>query len=176
MKPRETRWKIAALLALGVFVNYLDRVNLTVAHGALERDFHVSYVTFGWLLSTYSFTYAICQIPMGLLLDRFGVRKLCIISAALVTIASFVSALSPTLGFMFASRLLLGVGESPLFPGNAKAVGLWFAAEERGRATSLFDSMAKFASGIGVPVIGFILLSTGWRSVFAFTDFARWVI
>lgn len=181
--PRIIRWKIATLLALGVLVNYLDRVNLTVAHGALERDFHISYVTFGWLLSTYNFTYAICQIPMALLLDRFGVRKLGILSAALVTMASFVAAVSPTLGFMFASRLLLGVGESPLFPGNAKAVGLWFPVEERSRATSMFDSMAKLASGIGVPIIGFILLRTGWRSGFAFTGlctlgyltvFARW--
>jgi ACS family D-galactonate transporter-like MFS transporter len=183
MKPWVTRWKIAVLLALGVLVNYLDRVNLTVAHSALERDFHVSYVTFGWLLSTYSFAYAICQIPIGLLLDRFGVRRLGIISAALVSLASFLSAISPSLGFMFASRILLGVGESPLFPGSVKAVGLWFPAEERSRATSLFDSMAKLASGIGVPIIGFILLRTGWRSGFAFTGvctlaylwmFARW--
>lgn len=183
MTPRPARWRIALLLALGVLVNYFDRVNLTVAHGALERDFHVSYVTFGWLLSTYNFAYAICQIPMGVLLDRFGVRKLCMLSAALVAMASFLSAVSPTLSFMFASRLLLGVGESPLFPGSAKAVGLWFPAEERGRATSLYDSMAKLASGIGVPIIGFILLRSGWRSGFAFTGlctlgylwaFSRW--
>jgi MFS transporter, ACS family, D-galactonate transporter len=183
MMSPATRWKIAVLLALGVLVNYLDRVNLTVAHGSLERDFHVSYVTFGWLLSTYNFAYAICQIPIGLLLDHFGVRRLGIISAALVTMASFLSAVSPSLGFMFASRILLGVGESPLFPGSVKAVGLWFPAAERSRATSLFDSMAKLASGIGVPIIGFILLRAGWRSGFAFTGlctlgylgmFARW--
>jgi MFS family permease len=183
MTPKASRWGIAFLLAAGVFVNYLDRVNLTVAHGALANDFHLRDVAFGWLLSTYNFTYALCQIPMGVLLDRFGVRRLGILSAALVSLASFMSALSPVLWILFFSRLVLGVGESPLFPGNAKAVGLWFPVEERGRATSWFDSMAKLASGIGVPLLGYLLLRTGWRMSFTFTAlctlaylaaFARW--
>jgi len=70
------KWLIAVVLGLGVLVNYIDRVNLSVAHGALTNEFGISDITFGWLLSAYNFTYAICQIPMGLLIDRFGVRRL----------------------------------------------------------------------------------------------------
>ncbi len=64
---------------------------------------------------------------------------------------------------------MLGVGEAPTFPANAKAVGHWFPQQERSFATSLFDAAAKFAPAIGVPLIGGLLLWMGWRISFAAT-------
>jgi MFS family permease len=69
------------------------------------------------------------------------------------------------------ARLLLGAGEAPTFPANAKAIGYWFPANERSLATAIFDSAAKFASAIGVPVLGVLLLKFGWRWSFAATGF-----
>ena len=63
----------------------------------------------------------------------------------------------------------MGVGEAPTFPANAKAIGLWFPSRERSFATSIFDAAAKFASAIGVPLIGLLLLTIGWRWSFAIT-------
>jgi len=65
--------------------------------------------------------------------------------------------------------LLLGVGEAPTFPANAKAVGYWFPTSERSLATAIFDSAAKFASAIGIPILGVLLLHVGWRWTFAAT-------
>ena len=64
------RWGIACLLGFGVLVNYFDRVNLSVSHAALHDTFAISTVTFGYLLSAYSWTYALLQIPSGILLDK----------------------------------------------------------------------------------------------------------
>ncbi len=64
------RWGIALLLGLGVLVNYFDRVNLSVSRDALEASFGISAVTFGYLSSTYNWTYALLQLPSGLLLDQ----------------------------------------------------------------------------------------------------------
>jgi sugar phosphate permease len=61
------------------------------------------------------------------------------------------------------------VGEAPTFPANAKAIGYWFPAKERGLSTAMFDGAAKFASAIGVPIIGVVLLMVGWRWSFALT-------
>ena len=69
------RWRIAFLLAAGVLVNYFDRVNLSVAHAALVTTFAISNVTFGYLSAAYNWTYALCQLPVGVVLDRFGVRR-----------------------------------------------------------------------------------------------------
>lgn len=168
--PRR-RWRIAFLLALGVLVNFFDRVNLTVSREALNVSFGMSLVAFGYLSSAYSLTYAAMQIPSGFLLDLFGVRRVGRISTFLWSIASFGGALAPGLSWFFGARFLLGVGESPTFPANAKAIGYWFTRSERSMATAITDAAAKFATAIGVPFIGLLVLHFGWRWSFATTGF-----
>lgn len=169
--PRR-RWRIAWLLGLGVLINYFDRVNLSVSHSAMLATFGISDVTFGILSSAYNWTYALCQIPIGVVLDWLGVRRVGRISTLLWSLASFGAAAAPNIPSFFAARLVLGAGEAPTFPANAKAIGNWFPQEERSFATSYFDAAAKFASAIGVPLIGILLLHIGWRMSFAATGLA----
>ncbi len=166
--PRR-RWRIAWLLGLGVLVNYFDRVNLSVSHDALKATFGISAVTFGYLSGAYNWTYALCQLPIGVILDKFGIRRIGRISIFLWSIASFAAAVTPSINGFFSARFLLGIGEASTFPANAKAIGLWFPTRERSFATSIFDAAAKFASAIGVPLIGLLLLHIGWRLSFAAT-------
>jgi ACS family D-galactonate transporter-like MFS transporter len=169
LKIPRRRWGIAALLGLGVLVNYFDRVNLSVSRDALQDAFGISAVMFGYLSSAYNWSYALLQLPSGLLLDRFGVRRVGIVSTVIWSIASFAAAISGGVGALFASRLLLGIGEAPTFPAYAKATGYWFPKNERSLATAMFDSMAKFSSAIGIPILGLLLLHFGWRWNFAAT-------
>ena len=166
--PRR-RWRIAFLLSLGVLVNFFDRVNLSVSQDALHASFGLSMVAFGFLSSAYSWTYALMQIPAGVLLDRFGVRRVGCVSTLLWSAASFGAAISTGLGGLFGARFLLGIGESPTFPANAKALGYWFPQAERSLATAITDSAAKFSTAIGVPFLGLLLLRFGWRWSFAVT-------
>ena len=166
--PRR-RWIIGWLLGLGVLINYFDRVNLSVSHDALVSVFGISDVTFGILLGAYNWTYALCQLPIGVVLDKLGVRLVGRISTFIWSLASFAAAIAPGVGTFFSARLLLGVGEAPTFPANAKAVGHWFPQQERSFATSLFDAAAKFGPAVGVPAIGILLLHIGWRLSFAAT-------
>lgn len=168
-RPSRRSWQIAWLLGLGVLVNYFDRVNLSVSHESLIAAFGISNILFGYLSGAYNWTYALCQLPIGVLLDKFGVRRVGRVSTFLWSMASFSAALAPGIPSLFAARFLLGVGEAPTFPANAKAVGLWFPARARGFATSIFDAAAKFASAIGVPLLGMALLRLGWRRSFALT-------
>jgi len=152
-----------------VLVNYFDRVNLSVSQDALHATFGISTVTFGYLLSAYSWTYAAFQLPCGLILDRFGVKLVGRISTFIWSVASFAAAISTGLGDFLGARLLLGVGEAPTFPGNSKAIGYWFPTNERSLATAIFDSAAKLSSAIGVPVLGLLMVRFGWRWSFAAT-------
>jgi ACS family D-galactonate transporter-like MFS transporter len=170
-RPSQRRWRIAWLLGIGVLVNYFDRVNLSVSHDALIATFGISNVAFGYLSGAYNWTYAVCQLPIGVLLDRFGIRRIGRISTLIWSAASFAAAMTTGLAGFFEARFLLGIGEAPTFPANAKAIGHWFPARERSLATALNDSAAKFASAIGVPVIGIVLLKVGWRWSFATTGF-----
>jgi ACS family D-galactonate transporter-like MFS transporter len=168
--PRR-RWRIAFLLAFGVLVNFFDRINLSVSRDALHDSFGLSLVAFGYLSSAFSWTYALMQMPAGVLLDRWGVRRVGRVSALLWSVSSFAAAVAPGLSWFFGARFLLGVSESPTFPANAKALGYWFTREERGMATSITDAAAKFSTAIGVPFIGLLLLYFGWRWSFAATGF-----
>jgi len=168
--PRR-RWKIALLLGAGVLVNYFDRVNLSVSRDALQASFGISAVMFGYLSSAYNWTYALLQLPSGLLLDRFGVRRVGIVSTVIWSVASFGAAICTGVGGLFGARFLLGIGEAPTFPANAKAIGYWFPTDERSLATATFDAAAKFSSAIGIPLLGLLLFYFGWRWNFAATGF-----
>lgn len=166
---RRRRWRIAWLLGIGILVSYFDRVNLSASHGALIVAFGISDVAFGYLSGAYNLTYWLCQLPIGVILDKFGVRRVARVGIGLWSVATFGGALAPSLGALFGARFLLGVGEAPTFPASAKAVGQWFPPHERSLPTALFDSAAKLSSVIGIPLVGFVLLRAGWRWGFAMT-------
>jgi MFS transporter, ACS family, D-galactonate transporter len=169
------RWRIAVLLGIGVLINFFDRVNVSVAFSALHVQWGITAVAFGYLSSAYNWTYAVLQIPVGVMLDRWGVRRVGRVATLIWSIASFASGLATGVWSFFAARLLLGVGEAPTFPANSKAIGYWFPEDERSFSTSLNDAAAKFASAIGIPVLGVLVLWLGWRWSFLFTGFASFL-
>ena len=163
------RWGIALLLGIGILVNYFDRVNLSVAHPALTKDFGIDDIAFGYLLSGYAWTYAILQIPIGVVLDRYGVIGIGRAGAFFWSIACFITAAASGFWHILVSRLILGIAETPAFPVSSKATGYWFPLNERGLATSLFDAAAKFSNVIGVPLVATIAFYFGWRMMFVAT-------
>jgi ACS family D-galactonate transporter-like MFS transporter len=163
------RWGVAWLLGVGVLINYFDRINLSVASDALHKEFGITALQFGYLSSAFNWTYTALQLPIGVLLDRFGVKRLGRIGAFLWSVATFGAALAPGAYTFFGMRLLLGIGEAPSFPSNAKAVGRWFPRHERSLATAMFDAAAKFGPAVGVLAVGGVAARFGWRWSFAVT-------
>ncbi|MGH7755358.1 MAG: MFS transporter [Vulcanimicrobiaceae bacterium] len=162
------RWVIGVLLGVGILINYFDRVNLTVAGPALRNEFGIDDVQFGYLLSAFAWTYALLQIPIGVVLDRLGIISIGRIGTFLWSLASAITAISSGFVGIFASRLLLGIAETPAFPVSSKATGYWFPTSERGLATAIFDSAAKLSSAIGIPIVAYIAVTFGWRGTFWF--------
>jgi sugar phosphate permease len=163
------RWGIATLLCVGTVINYFDRVNLSVASTGIMSEFHLTKTEYGFLLSSFLWSYSLMQIPVGALLDRYGVKWPVRISAILWGMASLITAAASGLGMIKLSRILLGISEAPAFPANAKATGYWFPLRERGAATSLFDAAAKFSNVLGLPAISLVVAWYGWRSGFVAT-------
>ncbi len=160
------RWGIALILAFGVLINYIDRGALSVAKDPLHADLGLGDAEFGFLSSAFFAIYAACQVPVGYVLDRWGVVVVSRIGAFLWAVASALTAIAPSFAGIVAARAFLGVAEAPTFPANAKAVGYWFPRSERSLATSLFDGAAKFSSAIAVPLTAWLMLKVGWRGMF----------
>lgn len=163
--PRR-RWWIGLLLGSGILVNYFDRINLSVAGPSLAHAFRLTPVQLGWLFSAFFWSYALSQIPVGMILDRFGVKPIGRIGAALWSLASGLTAIAGGFGGVILARGLLGIAEAPAFPGNAKATGYWFPRSERALATAIFDSAAKFSNVIGAPLVALSVIHYGWRGAF----------
>ena len=169
------RWRIAVLLGFGVLVNIFDRVNLSVAVVPMQHEFGLSTVAVGYLLSTYAWTYLLLQMPAGTIIDRLGVRRVVCVGTFFWSVASFLTSAARGFAGLAASRLLLGVAESPTFPANAKAISLWFPREQRGLATALFDSAAKLAPAVGIPLVAVVAHLWGWRASFLLTGVLSFV-
>ncbi|KAF1043454.1 MFS transporter [Xylophilus sp.] len=168
-KVPNRRWRIGALLGIGVLVNYLDRISLSVAAPQISTEFNLSPEQVGFFLSAFFWSYALLQVPAGMLLDRYGPTRIGRWGAFCWGIASTITALAGGWGGIFAARMLLGVAEAPGFMVSSKATGYWFPRGERGFATALFDAAAKFSNVIGVPLVAFVVVGLGWRWGFAAT-------
>lgn len=157
------RWRIAGLISAGILINYFDRISISVAGPQLESSFHLSPVDLGVLFSAFFWSYALLQIPVGLVVDRLGVTRVGRWSAFLWTAASALTACAGGFAGIFAARLLLGIAEAPSFPASSKATGYWFPRTERALSTSLYDVGAKFSNVIGVPLVALAVVRLGWR-------------
>jgi len=168
-KPPKRRWMIGALLGVGILINYLDRISLSVAAPQLRTEFHLSPAEVGLFLSAFFWSYSLLQVPAGMLLDRLGPKPIGRWGALLWSAASLLTAVAGGFGGIFAARVLLGVAEAPAFPACAKATGYWFPRSERALATALFDAAAKFSNVIGVPLVAWVVVAFGWRWGFGVT-------
>ncbi|AUH50523.1 MFS transporter [Chromobacterium sp. ATCC 53434] len=157
------RWRIGWLLGIGILVNYFDRISLSVAAPQLQHEFGLSNAELGLLFSAFFWSYALLQIPTGLVLDRFGTTRVGRIGALLWGVAATLTACAGGFAGIFAARVLLGVAEAPGFPVSSKATGYWFPRRERAMATAIFDAAAKFSNVIGVPLVALAVVHLGWR-------------
>ncbi|AOZ49504.1 MFS transporter [Chromobacterium vaccinii] len=157
------RWRIGWLLGIGILVNYFDRISLSVAAPQLQQEFSLSNGELGLLFSAFFWSYALLQIPTGVILDRFGTTRIGRLGALLWGVAATLTACAGGFAGIFAARMLLGVAEAPGFPVSSKATGYWFPRRERAMATAIFDAAAKFSNVIGVPMVALAVVHLGWR-------------
>jgi ACS family D-galactonate transporter-like MFS transporter len=161
------RWRIGGLIGAGVLINYFDRISLSVAAPQLQAEFGLTSADMGILFSAFFWSYAMLQIPAGLILDRLGVTRIGRWGAFLWGVATALTACAGGFAGIFMARMLLGIAEAPSFPANSKATGYWFPRTERAMSTALFDAAAKFSNVIGVPLVAFAVVTLGWRWGFA---------
>jgi ACS family glucarate transporter-like MFS transporter len=172
LKPTRVRYRIIALIFLITTINYADRATFSIAGSSASKELGLGAVQTGFILSAFAWAYVIAQIPGGALLDRFGTKR---IYAGAIALWSLFTALQGVPGLiaggtavatLFALRFLVGLAEGPSFPGNARLVAAWFPGPERGTASAIFNSAQYFSLVAFAPLMGWLVHSYGWRSVF----------
>jgi sugar phosphate permease len=166
--PRLKRIQVVAItfLTLAGIVNYLDRSTLSIANHSVSQELGLSASQMGLLLSAFSFAYAFSQLPIGILLDRFGARVMLGLGMFVWSAAQLCGGLVTSLPQFLVARVALGIGEAPNFPAGAKVVSEWFGVHERGRPTGIFITSSTIGPALAPPVLTVLLLTFGWRTMF----------
>jgi MFS transporter, ACS family, D-galactonate transporter len=163
---RISRWSIAILMFAGIFINYLDRVNISYTILLMSAELKLTALQQGVILSAFSWGYVLFMLPGGFLVDKLGPRIMNALSSATWSIFTALTAFGTGFFTLLFPRFMLGISEAPIFPGNAKVVFSNYQPNERGRATALFDAGSYAAVAIAAPFIIFIMLKFGWRMSF----------
>ena len=166
--PRVRSIQIAALamLVMAGVINYIDRATLAVANPLIREELGLSIADMGYLLSAFLWAYAFAQLPTGAMVDKLGPRILLTLGLSLWSLAQLLGGLVQRFGQFFGARLLLGVGEAPQFPTCARVVRDWFNQRDRGLATGIFNCASSLGTAIAVPLLTFLMLTFGWRTMF----------
>ncbi|OWY68689.1 hypothetical protein B7486_24385 [cyanobacterium TDX16] len=166
------RWRIPIVLAVTVFVNYLDRNNLALALPRIARDFGWSDRQVGahgeWLLGAFFLSYALSNMLLSPLAERFGLKRSIIAAIAAFSLFTILSApLGQSLTALIVLRLLLGLGEGVHIPMLSAITSRWFSPNERSRANAIWGAGIILAVGSAPLLIIPIIQAVGWRIAFA---------
>jgi MFS transporter, ACS family, D-galactonate transporter len=160
------RWTLVGLLFAASFINYLDRATISVALPALSADLSLSPSSKGLLLSSFFWSYALMQIPMGWLVDRLKLRWLYAACFLLWSAACALTGLVGSFATLVGLRIMLGIGESIYLPGSTKFVSETFPSHERGLPSGIFDCGTRAGLAVGASLIAFLVSKFGWRAMF----------
>ena len=169
--PKIRRAQIVALTLLMVsgIVNYLDRGTLAVANPLIRHDLGLSLGQMGLLLSAFSWSYALFQLPVGGLVDRVGPRKLLGIGLIVWSLAQAAGGFVSTFGWFIIARIVLGIGEAPQFPSAARVVSNWFPLRARGKPTGIFNSASPLGTALAPLCLSILVVNFHWRWAFIVT-------
>jgi MFS family permease len=159
--------RVVFLLFVSVFINYVDRSNLSIAAPLLKEELGLSPAQLGTLLSVFFWTYGCMQIPAGWLVDRFEVKWVFAAGFFVWSAATAVTGLLHGFTAWIVIRVILGIGESIAFPSYSKVFSSSFFGESR-RGIGNAAIMAGLALGpaVGMLVGGTVVGRFGWRPFF----------
>ena len=169
-EPRsKVRWVVAGLMWSAIAINYIDRTVLSAAAPHLQSEFHLGAMEMGIVMSAFFWSYALLQLPAGMLADRFGQKIVLGMAVFWWSLATAVTGLASGFKSLVALRVMLGVGEAGSYPSNAGIATRWFPRQERATVAGIFDSGSKLGGAIALPLIAWLLAVFDWKVTFAIT-------
>lgn len=167
-KASRVRYTVVAFALTLAMLAYIQRVAISQAATPLSADLGLDKAQMGLIFGAFALSYALLEIPMGALGDKFGVRR---VLAPLVVLWSAFTAISGA-AWNFTSlwviRFIFGAGEAGCFPNLTKMLSVWLPRQERVRAQSLMWACTRWAGAVTPPIALLVITFVGWRGAFVF--------
>ena len=163
------RHRLLAMLFVTVVITYLDRSNLSIAATAIAQDLQLDPAHMGLVFSAFGWSYALLQIPGGMLVDRTRPRLLLALVIGLWSLATILQGFASAFAMLLSLRVLLGALEAPAYPTLNRVVTTWFPDSERARAIATYTSGQYVGLAFLTPALVLTQQHFGWQGVFFLT-------
>lgn len=157
---------IALLIFTAVIINYIDRIALSVASKPIAAEFGFSPIQMGYLFSGFLWTYVVCLIPLGVLVERIGAKRMVGGGIAIWSAATALTGAAAGLVLLFAARLVMGASEATTYPACGRVIRDWFPERERGLVTTLFNGGSTAGPAVGAIIMAALVSTFDWRTAF----------
>lgn len=163
MKATHTRyWVVVFALALAM-VMYIQRVAISAAAPYITKDFNLTNTEMGWVFSAFAASYAIMEIPMGLMGDKLGVRRILTQVVLLWSLFTALTGAAWNLGSLLVIRFMFGTGEAGCFPNLTRMLSAWLPVGERVKAQALMWAFGRWGGALAPPIALLAITQLGWR-------------
>jgi len=168
-----TRWRYVVLLGfcLAAATAYIPRNSISAAESSIRKELSLTKKQTRWIIIGFFITYAGMQIPTGQLGHAWGTRRSLMGFAGLGSLGVAGFALSPTMGALVGSRMLMGTAQAGYFPCITGSVGRWFPKRQQAFASGWIGSSMSIGGAVGVALTGLLLQEWSWRWVFLLYTF-----
>ncbi|MCM3023035.1 MFS transporter [Bacillus ginsengihumi] len=171
MKKTSTnvRWIMMFLVFLISTVSYLDRTNLSVSAPVIQHEFHISAMQLGIIFSAFSWTYALGQIPAGMIANWLKPRKTYFYGMLVWCIILILTTQAASFGAWVIFRIPFGLAEAVTWPAASVLLARWFPRVEYSQAMSLQNLGLVIGAAVAPPIVAFLLVHWGWQVAFIIT-------
>jgi len=157
---------IVLLLAAALFINYVDRGAVSTASPLMQQDLHLTGEQLGKLFSAFWWTYALIQIPVGWLAERYGAHRVLAGGLVVWAAATVLTGIASSFSILIMLRMMLGLGESAGFPCVSKLLASVVPVKGLGQANGIVALGYLMAPGVGIWMAGHLIDHFSWRGMF----------
>jgi EmrB/QacA subfamily drug resistance transporter len=166
VKDKVNKTVILFIATLATFLTPFLGTSLIVALPTIANDLAVNAILLSWISTAYFLASAMFAVPLGKIADIYGMKKIFIYGIVILTISSFLAAISPSAEFLIITRVFQGVSSAMIFVTGLAIISSVFPPQERGKAIGI-NITAGYAGLVMGPVLGgFLTQYLGWRSIF----------
>ena len=163
---RRLRWTSYTLVVMGYMLAFFHRMAPAAIATDLQQSFLASGAELGALAAAYFYTYTVMQIPIGVMADTLGVRKIVSLGALTAGVGSILFGMADTLAVATAGRILIGLGVSSMFISLMKLNSVWFHDRHYGTISGMSILLGNFGSVLAASPLVWAVSLTSWRNVF----------
>jgi MFS family permease len=167
--PSAYRWAVLAVTVVAFVQTHLQRMAFAPLIPTFVSDLGLTYTAAGTVQTAYFWTYALAQVPVGVIADRWGSRRVMAACMGLLALGALAFATSGSFAGSVAARMLVGLGGAAVWVPGMRLITEWFPPHERARAAGLMSAGGGIGGTLGLLVVPWLATLWGWRLAYGIT-------